>query len=189
MTDDEVKRYFSEYVYGFMFNDLENVIQAKANFGVALMLFSYTEVLGGLANGKLGQERVSKECFEDGLRRMVWNGDASYYAGFTIKLQQPGVPDTNVGPYKVFRCGLAHEYFVKGLATVKNDPRASHDDPQVPGFGWDGAALFVYTNGYRRDLRTAFTQLEVDVLAGGSTRANFEAGVGRVASRVVAPGP
>ena len=111
MNDADVTAYFAEYVRGFMFNDLENVIQAKANFGAALMLFSYTEVLGGLANGQLGQERVSKACFEEGLRRMRWRGDSNYYAGFTIKLQQAGEPDVIAGPYKVFRCGLAHTYF------------------------------------------------------------------------------
>ena len=82
-----------------------------------------------------------------------------------------------------------HEYFVKGLATVKNDPRPSFDDPLKPGIGWDGSTLFVYTNGYRRDLRDAFTRLEGDVLAGGSARTHFETAVGRVASRVVAPAP
>lgn len=190
MTDDEVRDFFREYVYGFMFTDLAAVIGARANFGAALMMFNYTEFLGGIANGHLGQGGVSAACFADGLRLMRWKNDAKYYVDFVMHMRDGGAPSSAVAPYKVFRCGLAHEYFVKGMATIRNDPsNPAGSDSNTPGYGWDSGRLFVYTNGYCRDLRAAFQALEVDVVAGAPARGNFEAAVGRVEGRTVSASP
>lgn len=117
-----VKEYFDEFIFGYMFTDIENCIYAKANYTVALALLSYTEYLGGFVNGTLGLRDKSQEQFNKALEYFDWNGDFEYYKNF----RQPYIDidsKNKVGNiYSLFRCGLAHEYFIKGDALVLNNP-------------------------------------------------------------------
>ena len=105
----EIDAFFNEYVYGFIAGDVQREIDSARdgeparNFLCALALLCYTEVLGGVQRGTLaqGQGRANFEAF------FVELGPA-YDA-----LQKGGLD-----AYSVFRCGMAHEYFVKGQATV-----------------------------------------------------------------------
>ena len=45
--------YFNEYIFGFIFHDIESCIKAKANFGVATLLMAYTE--------KISDKKYEKE--------------------------------------------------------------------------------------------------------------------------------
>jgi hypothetical protein len=100
--------FFAEYVYGFIWGDVERTIKARVNYGAALMLLNYTEVLGGLANGKLGKKNAAGEYFRDGLILMKWKGDAKYYHGFRVLLTDGTAAPREAEPWEVFRCGLAH---------------------------------------------------------------------------------
>jgi hypothetical protein len=105
----EIDAFFNEYVYGFIAGDVQREIdrarddEPAGNFLCALALLCYTELLGGVQRRTLarGEGRTNFETFFAAL------GPA--YDG----LQRGGLD-----AYSVFRCGMAHEYFVKGEATV-----------------------------------------------------------------------
>jgi len=105
----EISAFFDEYVFGFIASDVRREIEhARAgepagNFLCALGLLCYTEVLGGVQRGTLaaGQAKANFEAFFSALGAAY----ATLLAG-------------GLDVYRVFRCGMAHEYFVKGEATV-----------------------------------------------------------------------
>jgi len=103
-TQDFVDYYFTEFVFGFMYNDIKRAIDsAKANFLVALGLSVYTEVMGGLVTGHLKDHHWSKRNFKAFL---------PYLGTHYEKL------DAQIDLYKRVRCGLVHEYFVKGRSMI-----------------------------------------------------------------------
>lgn len=122
-TKEEIIDFFHEYIFGFIFNDIQNCIKATADYTVALALLSYTEFLGGLINGKLGLEKWSKKNFGKALDyfpkqyKSLKNIKIEYYVN---KKRQE-----KMGLYEIFRYGLAHEYFIKGgrkISCVWNNP-------------------------------------------------------------------
>jgi hypothetical protein len=192
MDDAAVNEFFREYVDGFMWGDIEATIKARANYVAALALLNYTEVLGGLANGKLGLRNVARECFGDGLSLMEWKGDANYYKNFKVVLTDGASAPRDAEPWEVFRCGLAHEYFAKGIAGIDNndtyaDPRAC--DPDNAGYMWRALEaggppyLRFFTNAYYRDLRAGSDALHTRVMPQGQPRTNFETAVARISAR------
>jgi hypothetical protein len=105
----EIDSFFSEYVYGFIAGDIKREIDRArggdpaGNFLCALALLCYTEVLGGVQRGTLAQRE----------------GRANFEAFFTsLGPVYAALLHGGLDAYKVFRCGMAHEYFVKGEATV-----------------------------------------------------------------------
>ena len=198
MDDAAVNEFFREYVDGFMWGDIEATIKARANYVAALALLSYTEVLGGLANGKLGLRNAAAECFGDGLSLMKWRGDANYYKDFTVVLKDGVDATRDAAPWEVFRCGLAHEYFAKGIAGIDNNdtyanPRAC--DADKAGYMWraleaDGPLqLRFFTNAYYRDLRAGSDALHTRIMPPGQPRTNFETAVSRISVRVLTKKP
>jgi hypothetical protein len=109
MSKIDVEAFFEEYVTGFMFADIQREIdhahngQAAGNFLCALALLCYTEVLGGVSRGTLASGQAKKN-FEAFFREM----GAEYVA----------LLNDGVDVYGQFRCGMAHEYLIKGRATV-----------------------------------------------------------------------
>ena len=95
-----VDLFFSEYVFKFIFGDIQREIdlakdgRGGGNFLSALGLLCYTEVLGGFITGywKDGMSRKNFESFFDRL--------GPEYVAFR------GTDD----PYKLYRCGMVHEY-------------------------------------------------------------------------------
>jgi hypothetical protein len=75
------------------------------NFLCALALLCYTEVLGGIRRGTLasGNGRTNFECFFRELGP-----------------EYERLLDDGVDAYRLFRCGMAHEYLIKGRATVSS---------------------------------------------------------------------
>ncbi|MBI2906305.1 MAG: hypothetical protein HYX92_01475 [Chloroflexi bacterium] len=145
----------------FMFSDVEREIQlAKAsqvnesallslgvtpgggNFIAALGLLCYTEFGGKLKyRAKTDSENFNR--FFDDL--------GPDYKAFRAS------PGRQNGVYDVFRCGLAHEYFVKkscDMAMLASGPG--------PGIGRDSSGrLYFIVESYCRDLRRAFDELEI----------------------------
>jgi hypothetical protein len=103
VSRDTVDAFFNKYVYGFMFTDIQREIAlARLNLGggnflAALGLLCYTEFLGGVKRDKL-QRRESKRNFDAFFKTL-----GPEYAALL----------TEMNVYDVFRCGMAHEYFVK----------------------------------------------------------------------------
>jgi hypothetical protein len=104
----DVQDFFNEYVFGFMFSDIEREIRlARSRAGggnvlAALGLLCYTAVMGGIKRGifQQGQARKDFEAF--------YNDLGSAYTAF----------GKTADVYKVFRSGLVHEYLVKGACDV-----------------------------------------------------------------------
>ena len=120
MSATEVKQYFDDYIFGFVFADLEREIAfvksqveivggfrvpkiiGGSNFLGALDLLCYTEFMGGILTGSFsrGSDKSRFDAF--------FNTLGPDYKAFNQRI--------NV--YKVFRCGMVHEYFVKKSAVV-----------------------------------------------------------------------
>jgi len=121
--------FFHTYINGFIYNDVERCIEAEANHVVALALLSYTEFIGGLISGNLGKTGHTKENFEIALKYFP-----KQYREINshISIQHIGDKGKPVlrrtGIYDVFRCGLVHEYFIKGHVLIYNNPDGHTDE-------------------------------------------------------------
>jgi hypothetical protein len=146
MSEEEVREFFEKIVFGYMCADIEEMInraretpvssesqekqpdfeveglaffstdvsdsrfrKGGGNYLCALGLLSYTEFMGGIYCNNF--QRYSRDLFKDFLYLM---GDS--YKMFDKQLNQ--LLNRPLSVYKVFRCGLAHEYFIKGNSVI-----------------------------------------------------------------------
>lgn len=117
-----IRDYFEQFIFGFIYHDIEQCIKNGANYVVALALLSYTEYFGGLVSGNLGLKPKSKQNFNEALSyfpKEYQKIDSSVEVNY---LNENGKESKEKGIYSLFRCGLVHEYFVKGFATIYNNP-------------------------------------------------------------------
>lgn len=128
ISEMDILKFFQKYIFEWMYSDIENCIKAKANLVVATILMSYTENIGALIEGNLGEERTSEKNFNEFLKYFEFKGDQNYYQNFKIKYQEADssvIKEANI--YKAFRCGLIHEYSPKIPCIIHNNPdRADH---------------------------------------------------------------
>jgi hypothetical protein len=131
MSKQEVKRFFDDYVFGFIFSDINREIalaksgteipgetrsyKGGGNFLCALGLLCYTEFMGGIYKGSFSKSKGTDKSRFDALFNLM----GPYYQEF----------NRQVNVYKVFRCGMAHEYFVKRSCVIcmLSDPTVSID--------------------------------------------------------------
>lgn len=109
------------------------------NFMLALALFSYTEYGGRLKNNDFSVG-TSQKNFDD-----FFSDLGPAYKQF---LQHNNA-------YKIFRCGLAHEYYVKKDCVIAVRSRTQLS----AGIGHDGTQYFFIVQKYFEDFRTAFGAL------------------------------
>jgi len=103
--------YFHQFLFGFIYHDIERCIEAKANYVVALALLSYTEYIGGLISGNLGLKYKAKDNFDKALEYFP---DEYRNINSTIQIEyedDKGNIKTDTGIYSLYRCGMVHEYF------------------------------------------------------------------------------
>lgn len=67
---DPVRGFFDECVFGFIYHDIQAAIDGNANYLAALGLVAYTEFIGGLINGTLGDSGKRKKRFYTFWNRM-----------------------------------------------------------------------------------------------------------------------
>lgn len=150
MTPQEISDFFNQYIRGFMYNDISNATdKAAANFLVALGLSVYTEVMGGLVTGRLKKPGKASANYRAFLKYM-----GPYY----VQL------DSKINLYNRVRCGLAHEYFIKGPGVVARTLADENDSSQnVPGITVSSkdAPLLIRTD-------TGPTKLPPDTIAFGT---------------------
>ncbi|MDQ6793797.1 MAG: hypothetical protein M3067_03020 [Chloroflexota bacterium] len=108
MSVATVNSFFDQYVYTFIFSDIRRELDlARSGHGggnllAALGLLCYTEFMGGIENQSFaGPAADHFNRFFDGM------GDE--YAAFRV----------GVDVYKVFRCGMAHEYLAKENCVIE----------------------------------------------------------------------
>lgn len=103
MSQQNVQRFFENYIFGFIKSDIQREIglaragEPAGNFLSALGLLCYTEFMGGIAIGG----------FDKGTARSRFN--------IFFNSMGHGYKELNkqVNVYDVFRCGMAHQYFIK----------------------------------------------------------------------------
>jgi len=138
MTDprDDVRRFFDKYIFGYMYDDIQRELDiavsgTAGNFLCALGLLCYTEFMGGLKLRKFSQS----------------NGEASkrFNTFFDYLGQEYRDFGKQCNVYKVFRCGLAHQYFVNTnedftilMLNRWDDPEKSYSYPTVVSTGFLG---------------------------------------------------
>jgi len=174
-NESQIIDYFRQFIHGFIFNDIANCIKCRANYVVALALLSYTEYLGGLISGNLGlkDKGKSKQNFEKALEffpKEYEELDSSITVQYT---DEKGILCTERGIYTLLRCGMVHEYFTKGFATIYNDPSGqvqSHigilkKEYQIKfhkSFAmepYSNKVIEFHTNEYFRDFKTAVNRI------------------------------
>jgi len=100
----------SDYIFNWMLRDIEREIDLSknnkdaGNVLCALGLMAYTEFMGSLMPS-MKNEKNSRKIFNEFFRNIGPN----YENLIDVK---------NINIYKIFRCGLAHEYFVKETCTI-----------------------------------------------------------------------
>jgi len=153
MNSADRKKWLEKFVEQFMFHDVQVCIDGNANFAGALALSVYTDALGGLINGKLAESGVSELNYTTFLERMGYSpAQAKKY-------------------YDAVRCGLAHQYFIKGEHVVGTMT------PEVGSKGMREAldVICFINEAYFEEFKKAYFQYKADLLAGqGNLPANFD---------------
>lgn len=129
----------TERKMGRLLLSLASVPRGGGNFIAALSLLAYTEYGGRLKNDDFSDTN-SRKNFDDFF--------ADLGTGYQQLLRQHNI-------YKVFRCGLAHEYYVKGDCTIAMRTTRSLS----AGLGHDGTNYFFVVSKYYADFKAAFATL------------------------------
>lgn len=104
-----------------MFKDIRNSIDSQSNFATALILNTYTEVLGGFVRGTLEKGESERN-----------------YEAFMLRMEYREEEAENY--YDRVRCGLVHQYFIKdeasiGIRNISDKPRGIVEVNGVIYFG------------------------------------------------------
>ena len=137
---------FDEYIFGFMRADIDAAVRGNANYLAALGLVTYTEVLGGLRTGNLGIRGKSAANF---------NAFLPYLGNDYVKLKH----ERNIDIYDLVRCGLVHNYFIKGDSTIWM--RASGSCCGI--IASDTAPTYFIVNIYRDDFFAGVTKFRDEI--------------------------
>lgn len=157
-----ILHFFDEYVFGFMRSDVNAAIGGDANYLAALGLVTYTEILGGFRTGKLGLQGHSAANFHAFLPYL-----GKEYLDFRSR---------GVDLYEKVRCGLVHQYFIKGESSIwmeADGPCGIISSPDGP------TMLFVRV--YCRDLFTGAARYRDEILEGKDpSLTNFQTSIGQI---------
>jgi hypothetical protein len=99
---------FMDILRAYTFNDIARAIQGSANYLAALGLSTYTENLGGLYCGDL-QTAMGKH-YTSFIKK--------YFPQSYMQVDSQLQASQKGNLYKVVRCGLVHEYFMKVSSSV-----------------------------------------------------------------------
>lgn len=149
----EVRDFFLEYVFGFIFRDVGREIalarsgRDAGNFLAALGLLCYTEVMGGVRRRTLAP-REGRTNFDSFFKEL----GPGYQALLTDGLDA----------YNLLRCGMAHEYLIKGDAPTIFMLKG--DESRGVGQRSDGS-LYLVVEKYFEDFAAACRKLYADRLA------------------------
>jgi hypothetical protein len=133
-------------VRGFIYTDIQREIdiarsgQSAGNFIIALVLLCYTEFAGGLKRNNFSRGQASNNFNE------FFNFMGARYKAF----------NQSVNVYSIFRCGLAHEYYVKKDCTIAMLHSSTRN-----GVGRNRSGQYYFiVEKYFEDFKKAFNQLE-----------------------------
>ena len=163
-TVKQILHSFDEYIFGFMRADIDAAIRGNANYPAALGLVSYTEVLGGLRTGNLGLRNHSSKNFNAFLPYL-----RKEYLDYARK---------NIDLYDLVRCGLVHNYFVKGRDSSIWMSASSSCGIIANAVG----STIVIVDVYRDHLFAGATQFRDEILEGSNSTLvpNFETAMRKI---------
>lgn len=98
----QVDRFFSEYIYGWMFEDIEKMIKVGCNYPAALCISVYCEVLG----------KLIKQDFSIGNNRSKFQAFLPFLGHKYIDVDNE-MKKAGDSLYFRLRCGLVHDYLLK----------------------------------------------------------------------------
>jgi hypothetical protein len=164
ISESVIREYFDVFLFGFILNDIKQCIKAKANYVIALALLSYTEYVGALISGNIGLKGrgIPRKNFHNALEYFP-----KEYLDIDAKIQveyidNNGKRKKEKGIYSLYRCGMVHEYFVKGDSIIHNNPYGqlkSHI-----GIIKDKGKFKFHTNEYFRDFQSAIKKIYKKIL-------------------------
>ncbi|HYE22380.1 MAG TPA: hypothetical protein VD998_02200 [Verrucomicrobiae bacterium] len=187
MTDEQIPETFKTIFKDFIEHDIQAAIEGKANYLAALGIFSYMDFLGGLLTGNIGQS--SEANFDECLKYFP-----NEYLDLDKEIRvQDDKGREHEGIYGVIRCGLVHEYMIKGGGVVNNNPLGPiQDHTGISYVTEDGKkVLVIFNNELFRDFRSVIDRV-YDIIKDkkGPVFNNIKQGLVRLASRtqiVVSP--
>lgn len=146
-----------------MFDDVQRAINANANYLAALGLSTYTEHLGGLYRGDLRHGNSEKNYTEFIM---------DFFPGTLYNLANTALKDLG-GLYKVVRCGLVHEYFMKIDSTVTMGSSNSSNNTPKCGITYDpthAPALEFNVDQYYVDFKSVFQKYYDELIGTANLR-------------------
>lgn len=129
ISNDQICAEFRHIFYDWVCEDLSAGIKNEENYLVALGLFSYIDFLGSLLTGDVGFNAKGKVNFDAAIN--LFPQQYIDLNNFISVQDQDG--EIRSGLYSVVRCGLIHEYGVKGMGGVINNPNGyTTKNPSLP---------------------------------------------------------
>ena len=145
-----IESYFDRFVKGEMYHSVEGLLTRETRISCALLLATYTEVIGGLMTGNLLKDRHSKVNFTHFIKKM----GKSYED-----------VDSKVNLFKRMRSGLVHEFapkkqFIVWLTESEQDGRCGVEY-------YDGSdVLNIHLREYYRDWKKVVESYYDELMAG-----------------------
>ena len=138
---ENIDDFFTRYIYGWMFEDIEKMIKAGLNYPAALCISVYCEVLGKLYTQDFSKGK-NKEKFESFLPFL---GQEYVNVDNALKKNCDSL-------YGRLRCGLVHDYLLKSEDIVSTRLYNGQSEGVIYNVKKDSFILGLYN--FYRDFRT-----------------------------------
>lgn len=140
---DQIREFFNEYVFGFIYHDIQAAIDGKANYLAALGLLAYTEFMGGLLDGTLRRPGRSKARFY-----AFWERMGPEYQSVRARRAQVKI-------YSNVRSGLVHSYFIAQNSVIKMTISDGHGECCGVEVLEPGGKVLIIVEKYFQDFKRA----------------------------------
>ena len=167
MSGDDRTEFLQRVIRGVMYHEISTAIRCLLRPLVALALLDYSEIVGGWKTIHLGDQNWSRRNFDAFFE--VMKRVNPLYANFEKELETKRMHLKDRSVYSVVRCGLVHEYLIKGGKTlIQSDP--SDPDGRGEGLGTPPCGLYfeddrlvLDVNRYFRDFQLAVNLCEKEL--------------------------
>ncbi len=158
----KVLRRFDKYILGWMRQDIDTALGCQANKLAALGLVTYTEILGGLRTGNLGDDTRNQANFN------------SFFEYLGKEYQK--LISGNADIYHRIRCKLVHNYFLERGSAFARATSASCAVQVRP----DGS-IIIDLDKYNEDFFGAVARYRREILKGSLTLVDkFQKGLNKI---------
>jgi len=153
MQDYEIDSFYDRYIYKNLYPAVEKTLTKGTKYSCALLLFSYTEMVGSHITGNCTKRNLGKKNFEAFLKYM-----GKPYCELVEKFP-------NVNFYDLLRNGLAHEIEPKGQYGLWLTEQP--DDKKIGiAYSHEGKIVNVNLQEYFRDFKIGMDKLYKELKSG-----------------------